>query len=221
MSRPPPSASLAVAGEKRKHREDESDIDARCRSGHSVFVGNLDARTNEYQLVQLFKPFGTLLRVDYMWHKAGPRRGTPRGYAFVEYEKADSTTRAIASLNGTVINGKPLSVHLSTDEAVAQAAAAAAVHGTATGNGGVAGARALAKQREREREFLTPEEERSRRSAQGSGATIAAAAVALTNESVIDDRVAAIRAQLTRLRDEKSVSSAGTLTSKASLSRKP
>jgi hypothetical protein len=40
---------------------------------------------SRYTLIQIFSKFGNLARLDYLFHKSGPLRGKPRGYAFVEY----------------------------------------------------------------------------------------------------------------------------------------
>ena len=42
-----------------------------------------------YTLVQLFSKFGTISKLDYLFHKAGPMKGKPRGYAFIEYSNQD------------------------------------------------------------------------------------------------------------------------------------
>lgn len=39
-----------------------------------------------YTFVQLFKKFGTIAKFDFLFHKSGPSKGKPRGYAFVEYK---------------------------------------------------------------------------------------------------------------------------------------
>lgn len=30
--------------------------------------------------------YGKITKLDYLFHKAGPQKGKPRGYAFVEYD---------------------------------------------------------------------------------------------------------------------------------------
>lgn len=42
-----------------------------------------------YALLQLFSKFGKVSKLDYLFHKAGPLKGKPRGYAFVEYSNRD------------------------------------------------------------------------------------------------------------------------------------
>jgi RNA recognition motif-containing protein len=54
-------------------------------SNTRLFVGNLPETVDEYALVQLLSKHGKIAKLDFLFHKAGPRKGKPRGYAFVEY----------------------------------------------------------------------------------------------------------------------------------------
>ncbi|GBG85475.1 hypothetical protein CBR_g40116 [Chara braunii] len=56
---------------------------------HKLYVGNLDHRLTEYHVIKMFTPFGKIKREEYMWHTHGPRRGEPRGFAFVEFSKRE------------------------------------------------------------------------------------------------------------------------------------
>lgn len=40
---------------------------------------------HRYTLIQVFSKFGKISKMDYLFHKTGPLKGKPRGYAFVEY----------------------------------------------------------------------------------------------------------------------------------------
>ena len=42
-----------------------------------------------YTLVQVFSKYGAISKLDYLFHKAGPLKGKPRGYAFIEYSNRD------------------------------------------------------------------------------------------------------------------------------------
>lgn len=67
-----------------------------------IYVGNLHPSVDEYvsllrlnqttwlhsiryTLVQVFSKFGKITSVDYLFHKSGPLKGKPRGYAFLKY----------------------------------------------------------------------------------------------------------------------------------------
>ncbi|CAI9295670.1 unnamed protein product [Lactuca saligna] len=50
-----------------------------------LYVGNLDMRITEGALIKMFSPFGKIVFEDFLWHTRGPKRGEPRGYAFVQF----------------------------------------------------------------------------------------------------------------------------------------
>jgi hypothetical protein len=41
--------------------------------------------SDRYTLLQLFSKHGKVSKLDFLFHKTGPAKGKPRGYAFVEY----------------------------------------------------------------------------------------------------------------------------------------
>ncbi|CCM01052.1 uncharacterized protein FIBRA_03100 [Fibroporia radiculosa] len=54
-----------------------------------LYVGNLHPTVDEYTLLQVFTKFGKVSKLDFLFHKSGPMRGKPRGYAFVEFSDPD------------------------------------------------------------------------------------------------------------------------------------
>jgi RNA recognition motif-containing protein len=50
-----------------------------------LYVGNLDLRINEASLIKMFSPYGKIISEDFLWHTRGPKKGEPRGYAFIQY----------------------------------------------------------------------------------------------------------------------------------------
>lgn len=36
-------------------------------------------------LIRMFSPYGKIVSEDFLWHTRGPKRGEPRGYAFVQF----------------------------------------------------------------------------------------------------------------------------------------
>lgn len=44
-------------------------------------------------LIKMFSPFGKIISEDFLWHTRGPKRGEPRGYAFVQF-----STKEVSSL---------------------------------------------------------------------------------------------------------------------------
>lgn len=77
-----------------------------------IWVGNLDTRLTEFQLLKIVQKCGQIEKFDMLFHKNGPLIGQSRGYAFVTYKAAESTTKALHKLNGMYIGKKPLAVRL-------------------------------------------------------------------------------------------------------------
>jgi hypothetical protein len=46
---------------------------------------HLEPTLSRYTLLRVFSKFGKVTKLDFLFHKAGPMKGKPRGYAFIEY----------------------------------------------------------------------------------------------------------------------------------------
>lgn len=75
-----------------------------------LWIGNLDSRLTEYQLIKVLQRFGSVKKFDFLFHKAGPLKGQPRGYCFVTYESRSQAENALKSLNGKQAISKKLLV---------------------------------------------------------------------------------------------------------------
>jgi len=73
-----------------------------------IFVGNLDYKTSEDELLQLFAAYGPVDRVSIVTDRYS---GQPRGSAFVEMASAGDADKAITELNGTQLHGRKLDVN--------------------------------------------------------------------------------------------------------------
>src|SRR4026208_691318 len=69
-----------------------------------IYVGNLPFSANEDQVRQMFEQHGTVESVSLINDR---ETGRPRGFGFVEMSRADAA-KAIQSLNGYDIGGRPL-----------------------------------------------------------------------------------------------------------------
>lgn len=85
---------------------------------HKLYLGNLDHRVTEYHIIKMFSPFGEIRCEEYMWHTHGPKRGEPRGFAFVEYHRREDAERAKESMNGRMAFGRPLVVRFVDEKVV-------------------------------------------------------------------------------------------------------
>src|SRR5687767_4062149 len=72
-----------------------------------IYVGNLPFTANEAEIRELFGQHGTVESVSLITDR---ETGRPRGFGFVEMSRADAT-RAIQSLNGKDLGGRPLRVN--------------------------------------------------------------------------------------------------------------
>ncbi|KAI0708098.1 hypothetical protein C8T65DRAFT_650572 [Cerioporus squamosus] len=75
-----------------------------------LYVGNLHPSVDEYTLLQVFSKFGKINKLDFLFHKAGPLKGKPRGYAFVEYGSKDDAEKALTHAHDKLLRGRKLVV---------------------------------------------------------------------------------------------------------------
>jgi RNA recognition motif-containing protein len=73
----------------------------------NIYVGNLDFRTGEDELRQLFEAYGQVEKVNMIRDRD---TGQPRGFAFVEMANDAEAEKAIASINGSNLGGRNLNV---------------------------------------------------------------------------------------------------------------
>ena len=74
----------------------------------SIFVGNLNFSTSEGALRQLFAAFGPVNQVKIMMDSY---TGKPRGFGFVEMASVEDGDKAIAGLNGALLDERALNVN--------------------------------------------------------------------------------------------------------------
>ena len=83
-------------------------------SDRRLFVSNLAPQISEHDLLTLFKPFGTIRKLDLIFHRSGPQKGKPKGYAFVELAKKEEADKARRSLEGRAIKGREIRINFAT-----------------------------------------------------------------------------------------------------------
>lgn len=74
----------------------------------NIYVGNLSRDLSEAELREAFTAHGEVASVAIMKDKF---TGEPRGFGFVEMPSKESAEKAIASLNGTELKGRNLTVN--------------------------------------------------------------------------------------------------------------
>ncbi|GBP40966.1 Probable RNA-binding protein 18 [Eumeta japonica] len=75
-----------------------------------LWIGNLDTRVNEYQLLKMVRVYGNIEKLDMLFHRSGPNVGQPRGFAFVTYKSRQDAVNAMNSLNGQLLGTKRICV---------------------------------------------------------------------------------------------------------------
>ncbi|XP_073030920.1 uncharacterized protein [Primulina eburnea] len=81
-----------------------------------LYVGNLDLRITEAALIKMFSPFGKIISEDFLWHTRGPKRGEPRGYAFIQFSSIEEAKLAKEKMHGRMACGRPLVVRLASEK---------------------------------------------------------------------------------------------------------
>lgn len=74
----------------------------------NIFIGNIDITVTEQQLRDIFAAYGAIETVTIVEDRD---TGEPRGMAFVEMTQALEAQAAIAALDGTMLNGRPMKVN--------------------------------------------------------------------------------------------------------------
>ena len=77
-----------------------------------LYVGNLSFHTTEDVLQSAFAQFGEVAEVKLMIDR---ETGRSRGFAFVSMATEDGAKGAIASMNGQLLDGRPLRVNEAED----------------------------------------------------------------------------------------------------------
>src|SRR5579862_4226994 len=102
-----------------------------------IYVGNLPFSASEADVRALFSQHGTVESVSLPTDR---ETGRPRGFGFVEMSQADAA-RAIQSLNGYQMGGRPLRVNEAQDKPRSGPRPGGGGGGYRGGNGGGGGAR--------------------------------------------------------------------------------
>jgi RNA recognition motif-containing protein len=71
-----------------------------------LYIGNLHPSTTEGDLIKLFQKYGTVEEVRYIWHKNGPLKGRPKGFAFVSMSSIEEANVAASNIHHSMIRGK-------------------------------------------------------------------------------------------------------------------
>lgn len=82
--------------------------------GKRIYVGNLPWSMTSATLEDLFSPHGTVTSAEVVSDR---ETGRSRGFGFVEMDSDDACKQAIDALNGSEIEGRPLTVNEARERA--------------------------------------------------------------------------------------------------------
>ncbi|TXG70995.1 hypothetical protein EZV62_005930 [Acer yangbiense] len=92
------------------------------KSESRLYVGNLDLKITEASLIKMFSPYGKIVSEDFLWHTRGPKRGEPRGFAFIQFSTKEEAKLAKEKMHGRLAIGRPLVVRLASEKYMEEAA---------------------------------------------------------------------------------------------------
>ncbi|KAG0226543.1 hypothetical protein BGW42_003531 [Actinomortierella wolfii] len=82
-------------------------------SQHRLYVGSVNFDLNENDLREVLDPFGP---IEFINLHRDPMTGKSKGFAFVQYKNAEDAKRALESMNGFELAGRPLKVGMVTEK---------------------------------------------------------------------------------------------------------
>jgi len=78
-----------------------------------LFVGSLSWNINDQGLLEAFSPFGEVTEAKVISDRD---TGRSRGFGFVTFADDEGADKAIAALNGTELDGRPIKVDVAQDK---------------------------------------------------------------------------------------------------------
>ncbi|KDQ16749.1 hypothetical protein BOTBODRAFT_106812 [Botryobasidium botryosum FD-172 SS1] len=92
-------------------------VSAPAHAPMQLYVGSLHFNLTESDIKQVFEPFGELEFVDL--HR-DPQTGRSKGYAFVQYKKAEDAKMALEQMEGFELAGRTLKVNTVHEKGIAR-----------------------------------------------------------------------------------------------------
>lgn len=104
--------------------------------GNKLYVGNLPFSVNDESLQELFAQCGNVASAKVITDRD---TGRSKGFGFVEMSSPDEAADAISKLNGTDLNGRPLTVSEARPQAPREGGGGGFRGGGGRGGGGGGG----------------------------------------------------------------------------------
>lgn len=92
----------------KQYKGGEAEWKKKLDESSTIYVGELSAYTNEYQLYELFSRCGSIKRIIMGLDKY---KKTPCGFCFIEFDERESATKSINLLHKNLLDGRCISVN--------------------------------------------------------------------------------------------------------------
>src|SRR4030095_7009904 len=103
---------------------------------NKLYVGNLSFNTTENNLHDAFAAHGKVIEANLMVER---ETGRPRGFGFVTMSTEEEAQKAMAELNGSTLDGRPLTVNIAKPREERPAGGGGGGGGRGYGGGGGGG----------------------------------------------------------------------------------
>lgn len=81
-----------------------------------IWIGHLDPKVTEFQLLKLVEPFGKIEKFDFLYSTNDKGERLPRGYVFVTFVDSANAQRAIRTLDGQKLLSQRMRVRKANSE---------------------------------------------------------------------------------------------------------
>ncbi|CAO1622335.1 unnamed protein product [Sympodiomycopsis kandeliae] len=80
-------------------------VGSEAKSLTRLYITNIPLSYTEYNLIQLFKPYGKITSINIIFHKSGPLKNKSKGFGFLEFASKEDAMMAKVAVDGRVISG--------------------------------------------------------------------------------------------------------------------
>nr|XP_016929551.1 U2 snRNP-associated SURP motif-containing protein [Drosophila suzukii] len=102
---PVPSSSASTTSQGSNSSKDAGSFDTGDPNTTNLYLGNLNPKISEQQLMEIFGRYGPLASIKIMWPRSEEEKQRGRNCGFVAYMSRKDAERALRTLNGRYIMG--------------------------------------------------------------------------------------------------------------------
>jgi len=102
---PVPSSSVSTTSQNSSSSKESGSFDTGDPNTTNLYLGNLNPKISEQQLMEIFGRYGPLASIKIMWPRSEEEKQRGRNCGFVAYMSRKDAERALKTLNGRYIMG--------------------------------------------------------------------------------------------------------------------